>query len=81
MLRLEQDGRDLNMENHQLVFMGLGQLESAGRMLAPFEAFYQRLAANYSGITLDSHIEPRRDHVGSKNPNIIEGLQFYFQNK
>jgi hypothetical protein len=81
MLRLEQDGRDLNMENHQLVFMGLGQLESAGRMLAPFEAFYQRLTTNYPGINLQRHIEPRLDHVGSKNPNIIEGLQFYFQNK
>jgi predicted alpha/beta superfamily hydrolase len=81
MLRLEQDSRDLNIQHHQLVFLGLGELERGGRMRAPFEAFHQRLENNYPGISLERHIEPRLDHVGSKNPNIIEGLQFYFQNK
>jgi uncharacterized protein len=81
MLRLEQNGRELNKENHQLVFLGLGELEKSGRMLVPFEAFYQRLSTNYPGITLERHIEPRLDHVGSKNPNIIEGLHFFFQNQ
>ena len=57
------------------------QLENAGRMQAPFQAFYQRLNNDYSGIQLLKNSVPQMDHVGSKNPNIIKGLDFYFQNK
>lgn len=81
LLRYEQDYRTTNNENQQLVYMGLGELEKGGRMLAPFEAFYNRLEANYPGIKLQKHLEPRLDHVGSKNPNILEGLHFYFENR
>ena len=80
MLRLEQDNSKVNSNNHQLVFMGLGQLENEGRMFAPYQAFYQRLKNNYPGIQIISHFEPNLDHMGSKKPNIIEGLNFYFQN-
>ncbi|CAN5655527.1 hypothetical protein BH11BAC1_BH11BAC1_25810 [soil metagenome] len=81
MLRLEGENRDVNKNNHQLVFMGIGELENSGRMQAPYQAFYQRLQSNYPGIQIKSHMEPRLDHRGSENPNIIEGLDFYFQNR
>jgi uncharacterized protein len=81
MLRLEQDNRNINKENPQLVFLGLGELENEGRMLAPFQAFYQRLRNNYPDMLITSHLEPHVDHLGSKNPNIINGLNFYFQNR
>lgn len=81
MLKLEQDNRDNNNNADQLVFMGLGGLESSGRMMAPFEAFYQRLQNNYTSIKITRHIEPHLEHMGSKNPNIQEGLNFYFQSR
>jgi uncharacterized protein len=81
MLRLEQENRDINTNDHQLVFLGLGELENQGRMLAPFQAFYQRLLNNYPGIAIKKHLEPHVDHMGSKNPNIIQGLNFYFENR
>jgi uncharacterized protein len=80
-LKYERENRDININNHQVVFLGLGELENEGRMLAPFQAFYQLLVNNYPGITVKSHLEPHLDHRGSENPNIIEGLKFYFQNK
>ena len=80
-LKLEQQNRNTNRNNHQLVFMALGELENSGRMFAPYQALYQRLHSNYSGIQIKSHLEPHLDHMGSKKPNIIEGLNFYFQNK
>jgi uncharacterized protein len=81
MLGLEQENRNNNKDIHQLVFLGLGELENQGRMLAPFQAFLLRLQNNYPDITIKSHLEPHLDHLGSKNPNIIEGLNFYFQNR
>ncbi len=81
MLRFEQENRTLNNKNQQLVFMGIGELENAGRMQAPFEAFYQRLLNNYTGIKISKHIVPHLDHMGSKNESIEVGLKFYFQNK
>lgn len=80
MLKLEQQNRDANKSNKQLVFMGIGEMERSGRMFAPYEAFYRRLKNNYPAMTIKSHVESHLDHVGSKNPNIIEGLNFYFQN-
>lgn len=79
MLRLEQENRSSNSNNQQLVFLGLGQLENEGRMLAPFEAFYQRLQHNYDYMVLQRNIAPHLDHVGSRNPNILKGLDFYFK--
>lgn len=81
LLRLEQDHRNNNKNATQLVFMGIGSLEGSGRMLAPFEAFYQRLKNNYPSMIISRHIEPQLDHMGSRNPNIHKGLKFYFQNK
>jgi len=78
-LELERENRNINSNNHQLVFLGLGQLENQGRMLAPFEAFYQRLKNNYNDIAIHRHLEPHLDHMGSKNPNILKGLNFYFK--
>ncbi len=79
MLRLEQENRAINSNNQQLVFLGLGELENQGRMLAPFEAFYQRLQNYYDYIAMQRHIEQHLDHMGSKNPNILKGLNFYFK--
>jgi len=81
MFRLEQQNREVNKNNHQLVFMGCGELENDGRMLAPYMAFYQRLQNYYPDIQIKSHIEPDLYHRGSEKPNIIEGLNFYFQNR
>lgn len=79
LLQYEQDKRAQNAEVDQFVFMGLGGLESSGRMMAPFEAFYQRLAHHYPSIQLTLNIEPHLEHMGSKNPNIEKGLACFFQ--
>lgn len=79
-LKLEQESRDINKNNYQLVFLGLGELEP-GRMLAPFQAFYQILKNNYPDIKIKSHFEPQLNHRGSEKPNIIEGLNYYFKNR
>lgn len=80
-LRLEKDYREHNKERSQLVFMGIGAAENLGRMQAPFEAFYQTLRDNYSAIRLTQNREEDLDHMGSKNPNIVKGLNYYFQNR
>lgn len=80
-LGMEQDNRPVSSNNPQLVFMGIGEMEISGRMQAPFEAFYQRLKNNYSNIKIEKHLEPHLDHMGSKNPNIIVGLEYYFLNR
>jgi uncharacterized protein len=79
--RFEQENRSVNMINHQLVFLGMGEMENTGQMLAPFQAFYQLLRKNYPEMVIKSHLEPHLSHRGSENPNIKEGLKFYFQNK
>jgi hypothetical protein len=61
--------------------MGIGEAENAGRMQAPFEAFYQTLLGNYATIKLAKNMEKNLDHLGSRNPNIIRGLNYYFQNR
>lgn len=81
LLRYEQENRNVNNDKEQLVFMGLGELESNGRMLAPYTAFLQRLQNNYSGMKVKSHLEPHLEHTGSRNPNILQGLNFYFHNR
>jgi hypothetical protein len=80
-LHQELTNRNLNKNNHQLVYLGLGQMENEGRMLAPFMSFYQILTSNYQDIKIKYHLVPHLDHMGSKNPNIEEGLEFYFQNR
>lgn len=80
-LQLEKDYRNINKNKKQLVFMGIGEAENAGRMQAPFESFYQTLRDNYSNIKLEKNNENNLDHLGSRNPNIIKGLNYYFQNR
>lgn len=80
-LQMEQDNRGSIRNRHQLVYMGLGELERGGRMLAPFQAFFQVMENNYPGIAIEKKLQPHLDHQGSKNPNIIDGLNFYFQNR
>ncbi|MBL7872565.1 MAG: alpha/beta hydrolase [Cyclobacteriaceae bacterium] len=80
-LLLEKQNRDQNKDKYQLVFLGIGELENSGRMQAPFEAFYQTLRDNYSNIDLSKNREKYLDHMGSKNPNIIKGINYYFQNR
>ncbi|MBK5279201.1 MAG: alpha/beta hydrolase [Bacteroidia bacterium] len=80
-LQLELDNRAVNKNSAQLVFMGIGEAENSGRMQAPFEALYETLRDNYTQIKLSTNREKGLDHVGSKNPNIIKGLNYYFQNR
>lgn len=80
-LQLEKAYREQNRHRAQLVFMGIGATENPGRMQAPFEAFYQTLRDNYSDIKLIKNREKDLDHMGSKDPNIVKGLNYYFQNR
>lgn len=80
-LQIEKDNRAINKNQKQLVFMGIGEAENLGRMQAPFEAFYQTLRDNYSDMKLGKNIEKNLDHLGSRNPNIVKGLNYYFQNR
>ncbi len=80
-LQFEKDNREKNNSREQLVFMGLGEAENAGRMQAPFEAFYQTLRDKYVHFKVEKNKEENLDHVGSKNPNIVKGLNYYFRNR
>jgi uncharacterized protein len=80
-LQLEKDYRVSNKDRKQLVFMGIGEMEEKVRMLAPFEAFCQTLRENYSAIKLEKNLEKNQGHMGSRNPNIVKGLNYYFQNR
>jgi uncharacterized protein len=80
-LKYEEEERGENQGRGCLVFMGIGEQENSGRMQAPFEAFHRRLKAHYPHAKLRRHTEPGLDHVGSKNPNLRKGLEFYFQNR
>lgn len=80
-LHLEKLNRMQNKDRSQLVFMGIGEMENLGRMQAPFEAFYQTLHNHYTNIRLSKNRERDLDHMGSKNPNIINGLNYYFNNR
>ncbi len=80
-LQLEKDNRDLNRNSHALVFLGIGEAENSGRMQAPFESFYQSIRNNYPAVQLARNREKNLDHLGSRNPNIIKGLTWYFQNR
>jgi predicted alpha/beta superfamily hydrolase len=80
-LKMESENRQTNKYRKQLVFMGSGEAENAGRMQAPFEAFYQSLRDNYPNARLGKNSEKNLDHMGSRNPNIINGLNYYFENR
>ena len=80
-LQLEKDNRYLNRNRPALVFMGIGEVENSGRMQAPFESFNQTLRDNYPAVKLTRNREKNLDHLGSRNPNIIKGLTWYFQNR
>jgi predicted alpha/beta superfamily hydrolase len=80
-LQHEKDNRTKNKTIQQLVFMGIGSNEEKERMKSPFEAFYQSLHGNYTNIKLTKNFENNTGHMNSKNPNIIKGLEYYFQNR
>lgn len=80
-LQFEKDHRAENRDWPQLVFLGIGESENSGRMQAPFEAFYQILHSQYTNIKLHKNMEGNLGHVGSKKPNIVKGLNYYFQNR
>jgi hypothetical protein len=78
---MEGDNRANNKNRKQLVFMGIGENEEADRMLAPFETFYQSLLHNYDNIKLEKNLERNQNHMSSRSPNIIKGLEYYFKNR
>lgn len=80
-LQLEKLNRTNNKDRYQLVFLGIGEMENLGRMQAPFEAFYQTLRDHYTKVKLTKNRERHLDHMGSKNPNIISALNYYFNNR
>jgi predicted alpha/beta superfamily hydrolase len=80
-LELEVQNRSTNKKNHQLVFLGIGEMENAGRMQAPFQTFYEILRDTYPDINVTMNREKYLDHMGSRDPNIIKGLNYYFQNR
>jgi predicted alpha/beta superfamily hydrolase len=81
MLQYEKNNRAVNKGNQQLVFMGIGENEEKDRMLAPFETFTKTLYENYPGMKLMYNVEPRENHMGSRSPNIVKGLIYYFKNR
>ena len=80
-MQFEKENRVKNKANHQLVYMGIGKKEEKDRMLTPFEEFYQTLHENYPAIKLTKNLESNEGHMGSRSPNIVNGLQYYFQNR
>lgn len=80
-LRLESNRRSILKDREQLIFMGQGELENNGKMQAPFEGFYRAIKENYSTARVARNLEKDLDHVGSRNPNIRKGLDFYFLNR
>jgi uncharacterized protein len=80
-MQIEKDNRDKIKNQAQLVFMGIGGAEEVDRMLTPFGEFYQILQGKYVHTKLAKNIEPNQGHMGSKNPNIIKGLNYYFKNR
>lgn len=80
-MQIEKDNRDNNKNQAQLVFMGIGGAEELDRMLTPFGTFYETLQGKYAHTKLAKNIEQNQSHMGSKNPNIIKGLNYYFQNR
>ena len=79
--KIEETNRDKNKSNEQLVFMGIGNDETEDRMKVPFERFHGTLRDNYRNIKLVKNFESNTTHMSSKNPNIIKGLQYYFENR
>ncbi|ULQ56239.1 hypothetical protein KJS94_16435 [Flavihumibacter rivuli] len=79
--KMEKDHRLGNRNRKQLIFMGIGGNEEGDRMLAPFETFYHTLLNNYPNVKLEKNIERNQAHMGSREPNIIKGLEFYFKNR
>ena len=55
-LRFEQEHRDLNKNSRQLMFLGMGEMENTGQMLAPFQAFYSILHDNYEDLIIKMHL-------------------------
>jgi len=80
-LHFEKQHRPENKDRAQLVYMGIGEAENFGRMQAPFEAFYQILRSQYNQIKIEKNKEKNLGHMGSKNANIIKGLNYYFKNR
>ncbi len=80
-LLLEKERRSINKDQRQQVFLGIGQMENSGRMQAPFDAFYNALQENYSNTSVSRNKEKNLDHMGSKNPNIINALNYFFDNQ
>ncbi len=80
-LMMEKANRPAIQSQSQLVFLGQGEMENSGRMQAPFEAFYQVLATQYTQIYLARHLEKDLGHIGSRNPNIALGLEHYFSHR
>lgn len=78
---LEKENRVDNKDVRHLVFMGIGEAENIGQMQAPFEAYYQILHDNYSDMSISKNREDDLSHMGSKDPNIKKGLNYYFQNR
>lgn len=81
MFQMEKNNRLQNKNQQNLVFMGIGANEEDGQMLEPFEAFYQVLQSNYTGLQLSKNIEKNTHHMSSREPNIIKGLEYYFQHR
>lgn len=78
---LEKEHRNINKDIFQSVFLGIGEAENIGQMQAPFEAYYKTLLDNYSDMRISKHREDDLSHMGSKDANIVKGLNHYFENR
>lgn len=80
-LQFEKHNREKNKGQRQLVFMGIGDDEEEERMKAPFETLYQTFRTEYTNMKLEANYVSNTNHMDSKKPNIIKGLDYYFQNR
>jgi len=80
-LYMEVAARSALKDKQHLIFMGQGDKENMGKMQAPFEAFYRVIREHYPNARIAKNLEADLGHMGSRNPNIRKGLDFYFQNR
>ena len=66
LLRKERATREANSHRPQLVYIGLGGLETSTNMGPPFEAFSKQLKDNYPGIKNRTTFSSRRGSYGFK---------------
>lgn len=78
-LQYEQESRPAIKQNSQLVFIGAGSTEKA--LLPANELLYQRLVEYYPLARSKFQLVPGKGHLASRNMDIENAINFYFNNR